>query len=154
MNAIDGKEEVDSVGVYGGTDTILCAHPECKEIFSFSQKYPSKKYHAKECKNAHHKMERVAGQKVLARGTIHAGLLENSGDRLIPIAKILSSGNEYTPMEIDNILREQGIYCYHITTALQELKKNGLEISKRHIKKQTYAYRLTGGQSQLLRIAQ
>jgi hypothetical protein len=74
----------------------------------------------------------------------------------LPNAKTIITGwrgrNEYTPMQIDDLLREQGIHCYHITTAIQELKKNGLEISKRHIKRQTYAYKLIGGQSQLLRL--
>lgn len=154
MNAIDGKEKLSPEGVYGSLDMIECGHPDCKETFKFNQKYPSKKYCSKECKNSHHKMERVAGKKVLAQGTIHAGLLENSEDRLIPIAKILADGKEYTPMDIDDHLREliPPIYYYHITTALQELKKNGLEIAKRHIKRQTYAYRLVGGQSQLLRL--
>lgn len=152
MNAINGSEKTGSVAVCGSSDIIECEHPDCKEVFKFNQKYPSKKYHSKECKNAHHRMEREAGKRVLSQGAMRAATLENSEDRLIPIAKIMADGKEYTPMQIDDLLRKQGIYCYHITTALQELKKNGLEIAKRHIKRQTYAYRFIGGQSQLLRL--
>lgn len=151
MNAIDQEQKGDEGSVYGATDMILCAHPNCYEMF---KEKGHKKYHLPECKDAHHKMERIAGQKVLNRGTMRAATMENSEDRLIPIAKIMADGKEYTPMQIDDLLRELSppIYCYHITTAIQELKKNGLEISKRHIKKQTYAYRLVGGQTQLLKI--
>ena len=150
MNAINGKEEVDSVGVYGGTDTILCAHPECKETFKFSQKYPSKKYHAKECKNAHHRMERVVGQKVLARGKIKAALLENS-PRLQRVARFLSDGKPHSTREI---IKECDVCA--VNSIVDELRdpKNGFDIICKQVGRECWKYRMVGGQSQLLRIAQ
>lgn len=47
MNVIDGKEKLSPEDVYGFSSMIECEHPNCKEIFEFNQKYPSKKYHFK-----------------------------------------------------------------------------------------------------------
>lgn len=148
MNAIDGKEKVDSGDVYGTSDMIECGHPGCKETFKFNQKYPSKKYCSKECKNYHHKMERVAGQKVLARGTIHAALLENS-PRLQRVAKYLSDGKPHSTMDIQIDCRVCGVPA--IKAELIH-PKNGFDIECKQIKKDLWEYKMLGGQSQLLRI--
>ena len=42
MNVIDGKEKLSPEDVYGFSSMIECEHPNCKEIFEFNQKYPSK----------------------------------------------------------------------------------------------------------------
>ena len=148
MNAIDGEEKVGSGEVYGSSAMIECEHPGCKETFKFSQKYPSKKYHTKECKNAHHKMERVAGQKVLARGKIKAALMENS-DRLQRSAKFLSDGKPHSTREI--------LYACDVcavSTIIEELRaaKNGFVIICKQVKKGRFEYTMTGGFEQLLRI--
>ena len=145
MNAIDGKEKLRPEDVYGSSDTILCAHPDCKEAFRFSQKYPSKKYHSKECKNGHHKMERVAGQKVLARGTIHAALLEKS-PRLQRVVRFLSDGKSHSTREI---LYE----CNVCNVPANELRhsKNGFTIDCEQRGKYWY-YTMVAGFEQLLRI--
>lgn len=148
MNAIDQRAKSDSGGVYGSSVMIECEHPDCKEVFRFSQKYPSKKYHSKECKNDHHKMERVAGQKVLARGTIHAALLENS-ERLQRVAKFLSDGKPHSTREI--IIGADVCAVNAIVGELRDLK-NGFDIVCKR-RGDIYEYTMVGGQSQLLRIA-
>ena len=147
MNAIDGKEEVDSEDVCGSSDMIECEHPECKETFKFNQKYPSKKYHSTTCKNAHHKMERVAGQKVLARGVIHAALMENS-PRLRRVAWFLSDRKPHSTREI---VRECDVCAIPAIKAELIHPKNKLEIECKR-KGDYYYYTLTGGFEQLLRI--
>lgn len=97
MNAIDQEQKADQGSVYGATDTILCAHPDCYEMF---KEKGHKKYHSPECKNDHHKMERVAGQKLLAKKRPrHAALLENS-PRLQKVAQFLGDKKTYTTLEI------------------------------------------------------
>ena len=147
MESIKQAEEVSSVAVYGSSDMIECGHPDCKETFEFSQKYPSKKYHSKECKNSHHKMERVAGQEVLARGKIRAALLENS-PRLQRVAKFLSDGKPHSTREI---IGECDVCA--VNAIADELRdpQNGFDIDCERKGKYWY-YKMVGGFEQLLRI--
>ena len=148
MRAINGKEKLKPEGVYGSSSMIECEHPDCKETFEFNQKYPLKKYHSKVCKNAHHKIEGEAGKKFLARGKIHAAMLEKSPDRLQVVAKFLSDGKPHSTREI---IRECDVCAVNaIADELRE-PQNGFDINCERKGKYWY-YKMLGGQSQLLRI--
>lgn len=144
MNAIDQQQKGDQGSVYGATDMILCANPNCYEMF---KEKGSKKYHSKECKNGHHRMERVAGQKVLARGKIKAALLENS-PRLQRVARFLSGGGWHSTREI---IRECDVCAVNaIADELRE-PKNGFDIVCERRGEYWY-YKMIGGFTQLLRL--
>jgi hypothetical protein len=144
-NAIGQGAKGDHGSVYGATDMILCANPLCYEIF---KEKGHKKYHSPECKDDHHRMEREAGKKVLARGKIHAALLERS-PRLQRVAWFLSDGKPHSTREI---LRECDVCAVNaIADELRE-PKNGFDIDCERIGRYWY-YTMKGGQSQLLRIA-
>ena len=93
------------VGPPGTGKSLLCQvlAEQCKEMF---KQRGNKKYHSTACKDDHHNKNNALGEQAANRGTIHAAKLENSDDRLIPIAKIMADGKEYTPMQIDDRLRE------------------------------------------------
>ncbi|MCK5605053.1 hypothetical protein KAR91_24400 [Candidatus Pacearchaeota archaeon] len=95
-------------------------------------------------------MERVAGQKVLARGKIKAALLENS-PRLQRVARFLSDGKPYSTREI---IKECDVCA--VNSIVDELRdpKNGFDIVCKQVGKECWKYRMLGGQSQLLRVMQ
>ena len=149
MIAIDGKEKLSPEDVYGSSDVIECGHPDCKETFEFNKKYPSKKYHSKPCKNSHHRMEMIAGQKVLAdKKPRHAALLENS-PRLQMVAKLLGDKKTYTPLEIQ--LTCQVCAVGSIVSELRD-PKNGFDIVCKQTGKDRFEYTMVGGFTNLLRI--
>ena len=145
MNTIDQEQKVDQGSVYGATGMILCAHPLCYEMF---KQKGHKKYCSPQCKDDHHKMEREAGKKVLAKGTIHAALLENS-PRLQRVARLLSDGNWYSTRAIS-----RGCDVYAVSAIIGEMRhdKNGFIIECRQKSRPVWEYRLVGGETQLLRI--
>ena len=122
MNAIDQSKKGDQGSVYGSTDMIKCAHPDCKEVFGRS---PNKVYHSLDCKNDYHRLERTAGKKALTRGKIKAAKLENS-PRLQRVARFLSDGKVHTTIEIQDACR----VCA-VGTIKSELidPKNGFDIT-------------------------
>lgn len=146
MNAIDQEQKDDQGSVYGATDMILCAHPDCYEMF---KEKGHKKYHLPDCKNDHHRLERMAGQRMLARGKIRAALLENS-PRLQRVARFLSDGKPHSTREI---IRECDVCA--VNAIIDELRdpKNGFDIVCKRTSKTVWEYTMIGGQSQLLRIA-
>lgn len=147
MNAIDQELKVDQGSVYGATGMILCAHPNCYEMF---KEKGHKKYHLPECKDAHHKMEREDGKRLLAKKRPrHAALLENS-PRLQQVAELLGDKKTYTTRTI----RERCNKVEAVGSAVSELrdKKNGFIISCKQITKSRYEYTMIGGFEQLLRI--
>ena len=146
MNAIDQELKGDQGSVYGATDMILCAHPKCYEIF---KKKNGKKYHSTGCKNDHHRMEREAGKKVLAKGTIRAALLENS-ERLQRVARFLSDGKPHSTREII-----RGCDVCAVNAIVDELREpqNGFDIDCERIGRYWY-YTMMGGESQLLRVVE
>ena len=146
MNAIDQSKKSDSGAVYGATDMIKCAHPECKEVF---EKAPNKVYHSLDCKNDYHRLERTAGKKALTRGKIHAALLENS-PRLQRVAKFLSDGK---PRSTREIIIECDVCA--VNAIVDELRdpKNGFDIECKRVSRTVWEYKMIGGFSQLLRIA-
>ena len=144
MNAIDQSKKGDQGSVYGSTDMIKCAHPDCKEVF---KKAPNKVYHSLDCKNDYHRLEITAGKKALTRGKIHASLLDNS-PRLQRVAKFLKDGKPHSTREI--II---GADVCAVNTIIGELRdsKNGFDIVCKR-RGDIYEYTMIGGQSQLLRI--
>lgn len=146
MNAINQEHEGDSGGVYGTTDMIECGRLDCKEVFK-ENKTKTKMFYSKVCKNAHHALEREAGKKVLAQGTIHAALLENS-PRLQRVAKYLSDGKARSTMDIQIDCRVCGVPA--IKAELIH-PKNGFDIDCTR-EGGIWSYKMVGGQSQLLRI--
>ena len=145
MNDIDQEQKGDQGSVYGAADMILCAHPNCYEMF---KEKGHKKYHLPECKDAHHKMKREAGKKVLAQGTIKAAKLENSPDRLQPVALFLADGKPHSTREI---IRECDVCAVNaIADELRE-PQNGFDIDCERKGKYWY-YTMLGGQSQILRL--
>jgi hypothetical protein len=146
MNDIDQEQKDDQGSVYGATDMILCAHPDCYEMF---KEKGHKKYHLPECKDAHHRMERIAGQKVLAeKRPRHAALLENS-ERLQKVAKFLGDKKTYTTLEIQ--LACQVCAVGSIISELRDLK-NGFDIVCKKVKKDRFEYTMVSGFTNLLRI--
>lgn len=147
---METTEKTSSVAVYGSSDTILCAHPDCEEVFEVNKKYPTKKYHLPECKDDHHRMERIAGQKVLAeKKPRHAALLENS-ERLQKVAKFLGDKKTYTTLEIQ--LACQVCAVGSIVSELRD-PKNGFVIICKQTARDRFEYTMVGGFTQLLRIA-
>ena len=146
MNAIDQEQKDDQGSVYGATDMILCAHPDCYEIF---KEKGHKKYHSPECKNDHHRLENIAGKKILSeKKPRHAALLENS-PRLQRVAKFLGDKKTYTTLEIQ--LACQVCAVGSIVSELRD-KKNGFDIICKRIGKDRFEYTMVGGFANLLRI--
>lgn len=145
MESINQAGKDDQGSVYGETDMILCANPDCYEMF---KEKGHKKYCSPDCKNDHHRMERIAGKKVLAMGKIRAALLENS-PRLQRVTRFLSKGNWHSTREI---IRECDVCAVNaIADELRE-PKNGFDIVCERRGEYWY-YKMIGGQTQLLRIA-
>lgn len=144
MNDIDQEQKSDSGAVCDTTSMILCAHPYCNEVFA---RYRKKKYHSKGCKDNHNALMREAGKKVLAQGTIHAALLENS-PRLQRVAKYLSDGKPRSTMDIQIDCRVCGVPA--IKAELIH-PKNGFDIVCKR-KGDIYEYTMIGGFTQLLRL--
>lgn len=145
MNGIDQEQKRSSGAAYGATSMILCAHPLCNESFEPGN---GKKYHSTVCKNDHHKIEREAGKKALARGKIKAALLENS-PRLQRVAKFLSDGKPHSTMDIQTACQ----VCA-VGTIKSELidPKNGFDIVCKQIGHERWDYKMVGGFEQLLRL--
>lgn len=144
MNDIDQGHKSDSGTVCDTTSMVLCAHPHCNVVF---EKFRVKKYHSKACKDNHNALMREAGKKVLARGTIHAALLENS-PRLQRVAKYLSDGKAHSTMDIQIDCRVCGVPA--IKAELIH-PKNGFDIVCKR-KGDIYEYAMVGGVEQLLRL--
>jgi hypothetical protein len=146
MNAIDQKHKDDQGSVYGATDMILCAHPNCDVIF---KEKGHKKYCSPRCKNDHHRMERIAGQKLLAnKSPRHAALLENS-PRLQRVAEFLGDKKTYTTLEIQ--LACQVCAVGSIVSELRD-SKNGFDIVCKQVGNDRFEYTMKGGFEQLLRL--
>jgi hypothetical protein len=146
MNAIDQEYKGDAGAVYDDKDMILCNHPACYKMFKLKGK---KKYHSPDCKDDHHRMERIAGQKLLAdKGPRHAALLENS-PRLQRVAKFLDGKKTYTTLEIQ--LACQVCAVGSIVSELRD-PKNGFDIVCKQIGRDRWEYTMIGGFTNLLRI--
>ena len=147
MDTTSENDERVTAAVCGATDVILCAHPHCNEVF---ERFRTKKYHSKDCKDDHSALMRELGKKVLKRGKLHAALLENS-PRLQRVAKLLSDGK---PRSTRDIIRGADVCA--VSTIVDELRAaiNGFDIQCNQVAHNCWEYKMIGGQTQLLRLSQ